>query len=362
MAKVFISYRRNDAAGYAGWAHDLLESHIGAGEIFLDQQALMLGDDWRRVIERKLGACSYFVAIIGPRWAGDLPAHNRLVDPNDMVRFEVASALERAALDELKFIVLLVDGAPLPQDADLPEDIRSLTRYQAAPVNLANFRDVMAQLLAFLKQEDAEDPAPADRPLALELITRRDEADAAFTAFRSRIRQGAREMHIRIGHPGGSYEADVFYHPQENMWCLPDRGTSENGRFYIPFGWGRPLMDRTNSMVVQFNPAHCGDNPRVGGVWLKDGSGNSYLGHTGRVGGGAPGVGKRQFIEFHQDGNWRPFRRTASEDRAVVFGPLSQDMPLTELAQFVGKVKDFKDRLAQTLPPVVDVAREERSR
>jgi len=351
VAKVFISYRRDDAAGYAGWAFDMLAASAGPGEVFLDQQALTLGDDWRRVIERKLGECAYFIAIIGPRWGGDGSESSRLHDADDMVRFEIASALERAALDELKFVILLVDGAPLPANASLPEDLRALTRYQAAAVDLASFRDVMARLQSLVRQEDADEAAPGGCAQSLAPLTDRSETEAAYAAFRARMRLAAREMHIHIAHPRGAYDASVFYHPHDNIWCHLRRGAPGEGRDYMPFGWGRPFLDRANSMVVQFNPAHSGDNPRLGGVWLKDAAGNLFIGHTGRVGGGTPGVGKRQFIDFHEDGDWRSFQRTAGRDRAIVFGPITPDMPLTALAQFVGKVKDFKDRLALPGPP-----------
>ena len=41
--KIFISYRRDDTAGYAGRIHDRLEREFGADLLFMDVDTIPLG-------------------------------------------------------------------------------------------------------------------------------------------------------------------------------------------------------------------------------------------------------------------------------------------------------------------------------
>ena len=43
MDGIFISYRRDDSAGYAGRLYDRLAAHFGAGQVFMDVAGIELG-------------------------------------------------------------------------------------------------------------------------------------------------------------------------------------------------------------------------------------------------------------------------------------------------------------------------------
>ncbi len=65
MAGVFISYRRQDSAGWAGrLATDLIE-RFGPDTVFQDIDAIGAGEDFVTVIERALGACAVVLVLIG---------------------------------------------------------------------------------------------------------------------------------------------------------------------------------------------------------------------------------------------------------------------------------------------------------
>lgn len=65
-AKLFINYRREDAAPYAGRLYDRLTAHFGEGQVFIDIDQIEPGEDFVEAINRKVGTCDIAVVAIGP--------------------------------------------------------------------------------------------------------------------------------------------------------------------------------------------------------------------------------------------------------------------------------------------------------
>lgn len=116
---IFISYRRDDASGASGRLYDWMRIGFGRERVFRDVQSIGVGR-WRDKINAALARSAVCVAVIGPRWANadNLP---RLHDEGDMVRHELAAALE-----ELTVVPTLVEGSNVPSAADLPAALRPL--------------------------------------------------------------------------------------------------------------------------------------------------------------------------------------------------------------------------------------------
>jgi hypothetical protein len=57
MSKIYLSYRRMDAAGYAGRLFDHLGHHFGPGSVFMDIDSIIRGQDFAQIIETALNAC-----------------------------------------------------------------------------------------------------------------------------------------------------------------------------------------------------------------------------------------------------------------------------------------------------------------
>ena len=133
MAKIFISYRRDDSAGYVGRLVRDLNEIFGPEQIFQDIQAIEAGEDFVEAIDRAVGACVVLLVLIGSRWlsATDGTETRRLDDPHDFVRLEISSALRRS----IRVIPVLVQGATMPTTQDLPEELRSLVRRQAHEIS-----------------------------------------------------------------------------------------------------------------------------------------------------------------------------------------------------------------------------------
>jgi hypothetical protein len=71
------------------------------------------------------------LALIGARWAGeDTRGKVRISDPQDWVHVEVATALRRG----ITVIPVLLDGTRMPAAENLPGDLQSLARMNAADV------------------------------------------------------------------------------------------------------------------------------------------------------------------------------------------------------------------------------------
>jgi hypothetical protein len=133
MPATFISYRRDDAAGYAGRLHEALERRLGGNQIFRDIDTLEPGLDFVDAINSRLRECRVFLAIIGREWldAKDAAGHRRLEQSHDYVRLEIAAALARP---DVRVIPVLIEGATMPAPEALPENVRALARRHA--VNL----------------------------------------------------------------------------------------------------------------------------------------------------------------------------------------------------------------------------------
>ena len=131
MAKIFLSYRRQDSAGVAGRIYDRLRAHFGPDSVFIDVDSVPFGVDFQEHIESVLSQCDVFLAVIGPDWAGQINTGRRIDDPRDWVRIEVEAVLKRG----LPVIPVLIDHIRMPTEADLPPSLARLAYRNAIDVD-----------------------------------------------------------------------------------------------------------------------------------------------------------------------------------------------------------------------------------
>jgi hypothetical protein len=145
---VFISYRRTDEPNFAGRLGDRLTQHFGASRVFMDVDSIELGLDFAEAINDYLADCQALIAVIGKAWidAADPQGRRRLENPNDYVRLEIESALER----RIRVIPVVVEGAPMPHAEELPPSIASLARRNGIEMSHASFGSDTAKLIATL--------------------------------------------------------------------------------------------------------------------------------------------------------------------------------------------------------------------
>jgi hypothetical protein len=137
MARIFINYRRGDAPGVAGRLGDRLANKFSKRDIFIDVDAMKPGLDFVEQLDEQVAKCDVLLAVIGLNWinATNEKGQRKLDLPRDYVRIEIASALKRG----IPVIPLLVDGAEMPQEDDLPEDLRTLPNRHAMALRHISF-------------------------------------------------------------------------------------------------------------------------------------------------------------------------------------------------------------------------------
>jgi uncharacterized protein YigE (DUF2233 family) len=136
-----ISYRRADSQDIAGRIADHLRHRLGERQVFLDTGSIPAGADFRHTIQQALRRRGVLVAIVGPQWmAARHGAPERINDPDDPVRMEIATALA----DGLPIIPVLVNDASMPAASELPDDIKDFAYRNALTVDRGRFfhRDV----------------------------------------------------------------------------------------------------------------------------------------------------------------------------------------------------------------------------
>jgi hypothetical protein len=150
MVRVFISYRREDCAGYAGRLYDDLREMLPESRLTMDVDAIEPGTNFEDFIRHEVDSCDVLLAIIGPRWlvARDRRTRaRRLKSSTDWVRIEIEAALRR---DRIKTIPVLVQGAPMPKADQLPENLKALSNRQALELSDSRWRDDVKRLADIL--------------------------------------------------------------------------------------------------------------------------------------------------------------------------------------------------------------------
>ncbi|HEV3385313.1 MAG TPA: toll/interleukin-1 receptor domain-containing protein [Gemmata sp.] len=133
MPRIFISYRRHDSGYVASMLAEKIAAQFGEESVFLDIDNIPLGVDFRTHIDQAVGRCDILLALIGVSWldAADENGTRRLEKANDFVCMEIQSALQR----DILVIPVLLDGARMPLERELPSAIKMLAFRNAATLH-----------------------------------------------------------------------------------------------------------------------------------------------------------------------------------------------------------------------------------
>lgn len=158
--KVFINYRRDDSAGYAGRLFDHLAARFGAANVFMDIATIEPGQDFRKAISEAVGTCDVVLVMIGRQWLGitDGQGRRRLEDPRDLVRAEIAAAL---ADPRVRVIPVLVREAPMPGAHELPDELKELAWRNAIELSDHRFQYDAGRLIDVIERAGSK---PAAEP------------------------------------------------------------------------------------------------------------------------------------------------------------------------------------------------------
>ncbi|CAN5823128.1 hypothetical protein BH20ACI4_BH20ACI4_03510 [soil metagenome] len=144
---IFICYRREDSPGHVGRLYDNLVANFKEDQIFIDIENLNPGDDFTQVIKDTVRSCNILLAVIGKYWLVTENI-NRLKDQNDLVRIEISTALNQ----NTRVIPILVHGATMPKQEELPENLIKLIRLQSVRLNDISWKVDLTSLIEFMKK------------------------------------------------------------------------------------------------------------------------------------------------------------------------------------------------------------------
>ena len=131
MPVIVISYRRQDSNDVARRIYDQLVARYGEKSVFMDIQSIQPSADYRVHIRHTLERALVMLALVGNEWRGARGDGSvRIFEPDDPVRVEVETMLanRRAVMP------VLVNGARMPVDAEVPESLRPFRYLHAIEV------------------------------------------------------------------------------------------------------------------------------------------------------------------------------------------------------------------------------------
>ncbi len=132
MARIFISYRRDDSAYVAGMLSEKLQEYFGKESVFIDIDTIPFGIDFRNHINSAVEQCDVLLVLIGDSWlnASSADGRRKIDNQSDFVRVEIECALKRG----IPVIPVLLDDANMPIEDELPPSLRHLVYRNAAEI------------------------------------------------------------------------------------------------------------------------------------------------------------------------------------------------------------------------------------
>ncbi|HEV7505756.1 MAG TPA: TonB family protein [Thermoanaerobaculia bacterium] len=149
MPHFFISYRRSDQEGkyLAHMIFRELRRRYGEESTFLDVDSRSPGLSFPVKVDRALRVTDIVLVIIGPAWLQLLT--ERLEDPRDWVRYEVAESLKRSWLP---VVPVCLAGVEMPRPQQLPEELKDLGWRDGATLDpFQDFDSHLSRLLSDLE-------------------------------------------------------------------------------------------------------------------------------------------------------------------------------------------------------------------
>ena len=145
VAAVFVSYRRDDSRHAAARLGERLNERF---RLFMDIDSIQPGSDFTAVVREAVDKADVVLAVIGPAWltSADETGARRIDKPGDWVALEIGTALRHGTA----VIPVLVDGARMPEQDELPPALAELARHQAISLTHESFAADCTRLIKTL--------------------------------------------------------------------------------------------------------------------------------------------------------------------------------------------------------------------
>src|SRR5581483_8813466 len=150
MAKIFVSYRRDDSEQITRRMCDWLYRHFGMGSVFIDVDDIAGAADFSICIKDAIEKSRVLIAVVGPNWPFIRPktGTRRIDEPDDPVRIELEIGISKC----IPIFPVLVNGASMLRKEDLPISLASLCSLNARELlGDPHFSTSMEKLIEELK-------------------------------------------------------------------------------------------------------------------------------------------------------------------------------------------------------------------
>lgn len=189
--RIFVCYRREDAAPWAGRLHDALADRFGAVNIFQDVEAVRPGESFVEAMDAAVAQAEVMLVVVGPRWTGSGDdGTTRLDGADDYVRREIEVALSYGK----RMLPVLVGGARMPTVSQVPDSIRPIVTRQAVVLHDESWHADVADLTRALDHRQPPEVRRTRRlaaagiavlllaAIAVTYVVTRPDGDASTTA------------------------------------------------------------------------------------------------------------------------------------------------------------------------------------
>ncbi|MBL7238876.1 hypothetical protein [Komagataeibacter rhaeticus] len=149
-----------------------------------------------------------------------------------------------------------------------------------------------------------------------------------------------------VGFPGGNVNHTLYSNGENRLWCAFGETIHDTAvpRYWNAFGIYKPDQS-AQMMSVEINIAMNSNTARVAGFFARDGeTGDIFLMHSGKVGGGRPGIGKTAFMVWSKAKPVDVADGEGGSRSGLVIGRLGAPDFADHIWKFVRTVQNFKDQ------------------
>lgn len=176
-------------------------------------------------------------------------------------------------------------------------------------------------------------------------ITDREEIARAFQVFKRTISECGVPLESTVGWKSDSGKWELLWHEDLKLWVwLHSEDHPE--QHFCGFGVDNPHETSQVSITCEINPSRMGSR-NCAGFFVKHESEIVFLAHSGRVGGGRPGIGQVAFLKHWHGKNVATVEfPNGKEHDYIILGRISDSDCRAQLKTFVHSVAKFKKAVA----------------
>ncbi|MDR2891528.1 MAG: hypothetical protein LBV80_00335 [Deltaproteobacteria bacterium] len=188
----------------------------------------------------------------------------------------------------------------------------------------------------------------------LNILHDAQEIETQVATLLSFVQAGESRSNRDIGFKGGYITVPTFYHAESDLWIAYERQPKgHNGtkvaKHWFGYGLGDPNDKKSMSPICEINIPIGRSTAWVAGALAKDSSGDVFLVHTGKFGGGKPGVGQKTFWQYYSDDDPKDFALYTGNQQPkqmVLIGNVASPEIMSFIADLVTTVQAFKQDVA----------------